>query len=48
MLLRVQVKTDKIDEKNENFYKEVAFISKPQVDIYNFKNYTIKSHNPVQ
>lgn len=42
MLLRTKVKTDKIDRRNENFHKEVKSINKLQVDIYTFKNYSIK------
>lgn len=29
MLLRAKVKTDKMDGKNENFYKEVESINNP-------------------
>lgn len=43
MLLRAKVKTDKMDGKNENFYKEVESIKNPQVDIHNFKNCNINS-----
>lgn len=43
MLLRAKVKNDKMDGKNENFYKEVESINNAQVDIHNFKNYNINS-----